>query len=292
MRRRPGPTRRSFLGGAASAVAAVALPGCALPVGGEPLVVDPASGQRLSQAALLRRLRDAEFVLLGELHDNAEHHAARARLILSMSDTGVTVVAEHLDRGARVGPGADSLSRLAAAGFNATAWRWPLHESLFAPLLAAGVPVLGGNAPAAAVRRVAREGADAWPADLKPLRDAVPLSAAAQQALDQDLIEGHCGQLPTARVPALREAQVVRDASLWQALAEAPGRWRVLVAGNGHVRHDYGVARFAVASPQRRCFSVGFFEDGDDPRGAPYDAVWISPRAKREDPCAGMKPMR
>jgi uncharacterized iron-regulated protein len=251
---------------------------------------DTASGRPLGTDELLQRLRAAEFLLLGELHDNAAHHAARARLILALGPD-LTVVAEQLDRGATVGPGADVRSRLVAAGFDEKGWRWPLHEALFAPLLAAQLPVVGGNASSAAVRRVAREGAGAWPPELQSWQPAADgLRGAALAALDQDLVDGHCGHLPPARLPAMRSAQALRDASMWQALVSAAGRRRVLVAGNGHVRRDYGVPRFAP--PTARVLSVGFLEHGDPVQGVPYDAVWVSARAEREDPCAGMKPMR
>lgn len=276
--------RRTLLGAAAVLAGA----GCAAPRAADRIL--GANGEALGFDGLLARARAAEVVLLGELHDNPAHHAARARLVLLLG-AGVTVVAEQLERGRRVDPGPDTRSRLVAAGFDERAWRWPLHESLFEPLLAAGLPVVGGNAPQAEVRRVAREGESAWPVDLAALaRAAGPLSGAGLAALDRDLDDGHCGQLPPARLPAMRSAQGLRDASMWQALVEAPGRRKVLVAGNGHVRRDYGVPRFATAG--RTLFCVGFLEDGDAESGLPFDAVWITRRAEREDACAGMKPMR
>lgn len=280
----PALRRRTLLGAAVAAFA-----GCAAPRGADRIV--GADGSALGFDDLLTRARAADVVLLGELHDNPAHHAARARLVLALG-TDVTVVAEQLDRGRRVGPGADVRSRLEAAGFDARGWRWPLHEGLFAPLLAAGVPVLGGNAPQSSVRRVAREGESAWPADLAAvLRAAGDLQGPGLAALDADLVEGHCGQLPPARLPAMRSAQALRDASMWQALVEAPGARKVLVAGNGHVRRDYGVPRFARSS-SLRLLSVGFAEDGDPDTRAPFDAVWITRRAERDDSCADMKPMR
>lgn len=281
----PALRRRTLLAAAAGVLA-----GCAARPSEERIV--GADGEPLGFDALVARARAADIVLLGELHDNAAHHAARARLVLALGD-GVTVVAEQLERGRRVAPGPDVRSHLVSAGFDERGWRWPLHEALFAPLLAAGVPVLGGNAPSALVRRVAREGESAWPDDLAVVaRAAGPLAGAGLAALDADLIEGHCGHLPPARLPAMRAAQGLRDASMWQALAEAPGRRKVLVAGNGHVRRDYGVPRFAVAAPVLKLFCVGFWEAGDPLAGAPFDALWITRRAEREDPCAGMKPMR
>ncbi len=45
------------------------------------VVLDGASGAPLSNAELLRRIGAADFVLLGEYHDNARDHQARGTLI-------------------------------------------------------------------------------------------------------------------------------------------------------------------------------------------------------------------
>ena len=257
-------------------------------------LLDVASGREISRADLLARLRKAQHVLLGERHDNPHHHARRGALIAELGP-GAVVVAEQLPRGARVNDGADLLARLVAAGFEPRSWQWPQHRALFAAVVHAGLPLHGGNAPRDLVRQTAREGPSAWPADLRRVIEAAPLDAAARDALDQDLVAGHCGQLPAARVPAMRAAQRTRDASMALALVAAGGRPSVLVAGNGHVRLDHGVPQLLRAmAPQALLVSVGFGEPGTDATAAPYDVLWITPGVERADPCAGfhMPPMR
>jgi uncharacterized iron-regulated protein len=78
-------------------------------------------------------------------------------------------------------------------------------------------------------------------------------------------------------------------------LAALSGR-AVLLAGNGHVRHDYGVAPILrELVPTRRSVSIGFFESGcglepylAELHGA-FDFYWITPPTQRDDPCAGFK---
>lgn len=284
----------------ASALLAAAglLAGCSTPTPPAETLIDTASGRSISRAELLQALRGADVVLLGELHDNPRHHALRAELLLALGARPAdgrpppAVVAEHLDRGRRVNFGVDLLASLQGAGFDASGWEWPLHEPLFAAVARAGLPLSGGNAPRDLVRRVAREGLAAAPADLRPLLDAAPLAPAAQAALDQDLVDGHCGRLPAARLPGMRAAQRVRDASMWLALREAGTRPAVLLAGNGHVRRDYGVPQIAAAlQPQARVLSVGFAEFGTATAPATYHYVWTTARTQREDPCASVPPM-
>lgn len=285
----PRPPIRRLAASAAALVFVLVLTGCAAWQAEPERIIEVASGREVTRAALLERLRAADYVLLGELHDNRRHHVLRGELVVDLGPRAA-VVAEHLPKGRRVGAGDDLKARLTAAGFDAKAWDWPIHEPLFGPILAQGLPVSGGNAPADEVRNVARGNEAALPAPAKDLLDAAPLSADARSALDADLSAGHCGRLPAARVPAMRAAQRLRDATLWTALKEANGRPGVLVAGNGHVRRDYGVPQLSAASvAPGRLVSVGFVESRAEATGAPYDYAWVTVKAKREDPCRSMK---
>lgn len=261
-------------------------------------IVDRASGRERTRAELLAALRQADAVLLGEQHDNPLHHQRRGALVAELG-AGAAVVAEQMPRGRRVDAGGaprpadDLLARLEAAGFEPAAWGWPLYRPLFAPVLAAGLPLQGGNLPREQARRIARDGDAAWPDDLRRLLDAAPLSPAAQAALDQDLLDGHCGQLPAARVPAMRAAQRARDASMAQALLalhDAGHRPVVLLAGNGHVRSDHGVAPLLQAArPGLRVLSVCFGEPAGAAADAPCSVLWVTPGVQRPDPCAGFR---
>lgn len=251
-----------------------------------------------TRAELLEALRQADAVLLGEQHDNPHHHQRRGALVAELG-AGTAVVAEQMPSGRRVDvggvprPGDDLLSRLEAAGFEPAAWGWPLYRPLFAPVLAAGLPLVGGNLPRELARRIAREGAAAWPEALRRLLDAAPLPAPAQAALDRALLDGHCGQLPAMRLPALRAAQRARDASMAQALLalhEAGYRPAVLLAGNGHVRSDHGVAPLLQAArPGLRVLSVCFGEPEGTAADLPCDVRWVTPGVQRPDPCAGFR---
>jgi len=272
---------------------ALLLAGCAAsaPAPGRDEIVETATGRRIERAELLAAIRDSDFVLLGEQHDNPLHHARRGELIEALAAPGapVTVVAEQLPRGVPVVFGADLLASLNAAGFDAQGWSWPLHEPLFAAVARAGLPLTGGNLPRDRVRRVAREGTAALPGEIAALLERAPLDAAGAAALDAELVEGHCGQALGAMLARLREAQRARDASLALALEASGGKPAVLIAGNGHVRLDHGVPTLLAAlRPAARIVSVGFGEPGEVARAGTYRYLWITAApAQRDDPCAG-----
>jgi uncharacterized iron-regulated protein len=255
-------------------------------------ILDTATGQAMTPADVQARIKDKHFVLLGELHDNAVHHATRGELIAMLRPAAV--VAEHLMRGQGAANEA-SLPALEAAGFDSRSWRWPLHETLFSAIVGSRTPLIGGNLPKPLVRQIAREGESAMPGYVAALLSRFPLGEAAAERLDRDLVDGHCGQLPPAMLPGLRQAQRVRDAAMATSLSElqAPA---VLVAGNGHVRRDYGVPTLlARMAPERSLISIGFVEEGPaladrlPQMREQYDIVWITTAAERNDPCQSLR---
>ncbi len=255
-----------------------------------------ADGAEVTRAELVAELVGADFVLLGELHDNPAHHDRRAELLSELTGRIGAVVVEHLDRGTRLDAAAPLDGALDAAGYRKTAWRWPIQRRLFESARAAAPAVVGGNLSRADGRRVAMDGAGALDARLDALITNAPLDDDIRARLDRDLVAGHCGQLDDTRLPNMRLAQRGRDAALAHALLAEANRPAVLLAGNGHVRRDYGVpSLLARAVSDARVVSVGFLETDqasgtwpDMPRAA-FDYLWITAPATRPDPCANLR---
>lgn len=257
-------------------------------------IIDLASGSEISEQTLAEQLRAKDVVLLGELHDNARHHALRSELLARFAGKQTTVVAEQLPAPARVAFHSQLRDDLEAAGFDGKGWGWPLHEPLFDGIRALGLPLVGGNLPKGFSKQLMSKGQSALPAPLADAYAQAPLSADAQGRLDGDLVDGHCGKLPDKYVAPMRLIQRATDLSMAKALlAHRPS---VLVAGNGHVRKDYGVPQVISAlAPSAKTAAIGFFEKGTDRQelvqslAGRYDYVWLTERAERSDPCENFK---
>lgn len=260
-------------------------------------IIDLASGETLSAQTLAGILRSSDVVLLGELHDNPKHHQARGELIAALARSGqsmLTVVAEHLPAGSRVAFADATLPALEAAGFDKASWGWPLYAPLFDAIRYAGLPLVGGNLAKGVSKDIVKNRRQAFTSVVAGIFDAAPLSDTARQKLDQDLIDGHCGQLPQRYLEPMQLAQRATDISMAMALKD--NKPAVLVAGNGHVRKDYGVPQvLAAVAPALKVTSVGFYE-----RTAPsaemlpalagrYDYVWFTDAVERPDPCENFK---
>ncbi|MEO8279955.1 MAG: ChaN family lipoprotein [Ideonella sp.] len=259
------------------------------------------SGRTLNIVQTIERIRHADVVLLGELHDNPHHHQRRADLLTALG-MPIPVVVEYLPRGATPSllSSADAqalLQALERVGFDAEGWQWPLHQPLFAAIARSGDLLRGGNLPRETTRRVAREGIAALPVELQAILQAAPLAPTARRSLERDLQDGHCGQLGASHLPAMVAVQRGRDAAMALALITELDAWRskqgrgpvLLLAGNGHVRRDYGVPQLLAAQrPELRLLAIEFAEPPQEaaPPDAPFDIVWKTPMAVRGDPCA------
>lgn len=266
------------------------------------VILDSGTGAPLTRQALLTRLQGADFVLLGEVHDNATQHRLRAELIGASASQKPAIVFEQFPWGAdsvlQTQPTVPMEDWLDLAGFDRKNWHWPLHEPLVDVTVQYDLLRYGSQLNRERLRPVMQGGPTAAPAPLGDMMIQVPLSEAGAQALVQTLAEGHCGELPQEMVPMMRIAQEARDAAMTEALLRAAqgGHPAWLIAGNGHVGRDYGVPRFlAQLAPGKQVVVVGFLErepDGALPSEADrkvYDVVWVTERAEREDPCAAMR---
>ena len=287
---------------AASAWGGTVTPAAAQAPASSDVILDGSTGAPLTREALLMRLQGADFVLLGEVHDNATQHRLRAELIGASASKRPAIVFEQFPWGAdsalQTQPTSPIEDWLDRAGFDRKNWRWPMHQPLVDVAVQYGLPRYGSQLNRDRLRPVLQGGPAAAPPPLGDLMMQVPLSAAGAQALEQTLLEGHCGELPPEMVPMMRTAQEARDAAMTDALFRAAqgGGPAWLIAGNGHVGRDYGVPRFlAQLAPAKQVVVVGFLErepDGALPSEAErkvYDVVWVTERAEREDPCLSMR---
>lgn len=260
-------------------------------------IFNTASGEELSAQSLVVILRGSDVVLLGELHDNPHHHQARAELITALARPApsiLTVVAEHLPAGSRVVFNDATLTSLEAAGFDKQPWGWPLHAPLFEAARKAGLPLIGGNLSKGLSKEIVKNRQQALPPAVAALYESAQLTESARKNLQQDLTDGHCGQLPQRYLEPMQLVQRAVDISM--AIALKDNNPSVLVAGNGHVRKDYGVPQvLAAIAPSLKVISVGFYENTRPASemlpalAGIYDYVWFADAVDRPDPCENFK---
>lgn len=253
-------------------------------------------------ADIVRRLKDLDYLLLGEKHDNMTHHDHQTWFIrqLHRLDRRASVAFEMIDheqgkRLARHDPkSVEHMIELLQP--DDPGWQYEQrYKDLFAAALAAGYPVRPANLSRKQLLDYVSQEDRALPSIYRDILDETPFTPQQMATLQQEIRESHCNMLPEENIPMMVDAQRLRDAVMAASLRRSDTPVTVLIAGNRHVRNDRGVPVYLDKG--RTILTVGFIEvipdrntadayrlDWDD-RQLPFDLVWFTPRPERTDPC-------
>jgi len=251
---------------------------------------------------LAARLASARFVLLGEKHDNPDHHRLQARVLQALIAAGrrpavafemltsadAAALSRHLAEAPR-----DAAGIGPAVNWSRSGWPdWKYYQPIAEAALEAGLPVVPANIPTAVARAVARGDTAALDPGLVARYRLERLPPALEAAMATEIRSSHCGQIPDRLVAGMVAAQRARDAQMAESLLTAERNGAVLITGAGHVRTDRGVpASLRLRRPDATVASLAFLEV-DRGRAAPahyadlpYDYVWFTPGTDDTDPC-------
>ena len=275
---------------------------------------DVSSDRFIDGETLVERLARADFVLLGERHDNPDHHMLQAQVLRSLIAVGrrpavafemlglddASIIAGHL---AAAPNDAAGLGR--AVNWNQRGWPdWAMYQPIADAALQAKLRIVATNLPLATARRMIRDGLAALePPVVRELDLDRPPPEPVFARMAADIRDAHCGYAPEKSLKPMVDVQRARDAQMAHSLIAAgdPGG-AILVAGAGHVRADYGIPVYIRAkAPDKRVISIAFVEVDKQktnpqsyalpyPDGRlPFDYVWFTPRIDDEDPCEKFK---
>ena len=275
---------------------------------------DVAADELIDSAALVDRLRRGRFVLLGEKHDNPDHHRLQAWLLRALVAAGrrpavgfemftlddapaiARQLAEHPT---------DAVGLADAVNWQRSGWpAWAMYQPIAEAALEAKLPIIATNLAPATARALGQSGAAALDTAFAAQHGLDrPLAPETQAAMAQEIRAAHCGYAAEAQVNAMLLVQRARDAQIAESLAAAGQQdGAVLIAGAGHVRRDYGIPTYlASRTPEASVISVAFLEVSQDrlePTAyvgrfgrptLPFDYVWFTPRVDDDDPCAAFE---
>ena len=264
------------------------------------IVWDVRAAAPISPETLVTRLAARRYVLLGEKHDNPDHHRLQAWIVAALIDAGRRpAVAFEMMRADQ----ADAIARHLAASpddarglGDALQWRqsgwpaWSMYEPIAEAAVRAKAPIVAANLSTAANAALRRGGVAALDAaEVTRLGLDRPFGDDVRQRLATEIRDAHCGQGPERLVDSFVVVQRARDAHLAAAMREAGGDGAVLIAGVGHVRRDMGAPRML---PDGETVTVAFIEvraEMTTPPALAVDYVWLTPRMDDHDPCERFK---
>lgn len=225
-------------------------------------------------AALAAMMPAYRYVLLGEQHDNAEGHRLRYEALAQAVAQGwrPLIAMEQFDQEqaellaqARSACGQDADCVIARAGPPKSGWDWAFYRPIVALALQYDLPLVPANLSRAQAGKVLRQGVDGVfdPAAQASLGLDGPIPERLLPLHNEIFAGLHGGHVSAEQVAPFSRAQMARDAVMAASLRRQDGGPAVLIAGNGHVRGDVGVARWL--NPQDGpVLLVGYLSNPDE----------------------------
>lgn len=245
-------------------------------------------GATISAAELVARLAAADRVLVGEQHDNPDHHALQlwllkalasrrpqGSLLLEMLEPAQQARIEQL-RGQALLP-----TELDKAIDWQSGWDWSLYGPIVREALSHSYPLLAANLDRSEIGEIyrARPSLSGTHSTAEPVR----------QALLAHVREGHCGLLPETQMPAMLAVQQQRDRRMAERVLAAPTP-SLLFAGSYHVRKDIGVPlHLADLGSQTGTRVLLLAQVGEAVQAGMADYVWYTAALPEQDYCAGLR---
>jgi uncharacterized iron-regulated protein len=245
----------------------------------------------LTPQELVERLATAPRVLVGEQHDNPDHHALQLWLLreLATQRPQGSLLMEMLnpDQQARVdaAQAATRTGQPPADAFKALAWQanwdWSVYGALVTYALRQPYPLLAANLDRAQIMQIYQQ---------RPvLKGEASTTEQVQATLLEDIRESHCGLLPEAQMPAMLAVQQQRDRHMAEHLMAAPTP-ALLLAGAFHVRKDLGVPLHLkdLGTGEGNAVLI-LAEAGKTVTADSADYVWYTAAQPEQDFCAQLR---
>jgi uncharacterized iron-regulated protein len=276
------------------------------------------NGQVSSWNALTDALLDTEYILIGEIHPNRDHHAMQSRVIelLAQRDRKPLVVWEMIPEDKQAVLDAQNLTTAEAVralekklNWSSSGWPpWSIYEPIALAAARHNLSMRGAALDSTFLREMAANGVTNLPADhLTRLHLKEPLSEISNASMLDQLYSGHCELMPKTALAPMQLVQRARDGAMADAMLRQAEHKHgaVLIAGNGHVRKDWGVAavlerHLEKHSIDANVLSIAQIEVTDAASAAAdyteintepeiYDFILFTPRADVKDHCAELR---
>ncbi len=254
------------------------------------LIIDLRRDVVLTPAQLVAQLQAYEGLLVGERHDNPDHHALQLWLLRALEGKRPqgSLLLEMLepDQQVRVDTARRELRErreppdLAQALGWQKGWDWGLYGSLVSYALARPYPLLHANLGRDEIMSIYRSA--------PPLQGRASATSEVSDALLAQIEISHCGMLPASQLPAMLAVQQQRDRRMAERMLAAP-KPSMLLAGAFHVRRDLGVPLHIADLSGERVGVLMLAEVGETVSAAQADYVWYTAAQPEQDHCEQLR---
>jgi len=266
----------------------------------------------IDRQQLVNNVTASHYILLGETHDNLQHHKDHARLIqqLALKYPHSAVAMEMINT--------DQVNAIAQAKITSTNelinilenannnWDYKkYYYAVFDSIFNAKLAIVAADLDKPVLMSILRDGFSHAPEPVKHLIQKNPLTEQARESLKHEIEATHCGMATDKMTKAMMLGQQVRDANialnLYKINQDKISKI-ILISGSGHIRLDRGVPMYLRSlDSSGKIISVAWLEvnkDNVNPKDyaaqwsqsqLPFDFVVFTPQTDRTDPCDEMK---
>lgn len=264
-------------------------------------IVEVESGDSLTRESLNSRLASSPYVLIGEKHDNPDHHLIEQHLLNTFAASDTAVVFEMLND--TQAPLIDSLKPNASLDdfkqqlqWPGKGWAWQDYGPLFQTVVQQGAALLAGNIDRQTISQLYSGGVDVL-TDKQRFETVTAVSEKTTDSITELVFESHCKMMPREYLQPMVNIQLAKDASMASAMVRSAKSQKLLIAGNVHTRKDVGVpqhlavkgiasATVAIIEVQESLQQV---TDYPEVQRKQADYVWFTPKVTDKDYCEDLK---
>lgn len=267
-------------------------------------------GKPVEEAVVLSRLREADVVLMGEVHDSTPVHRKQLEILRDLDGPLVLGLEQlDLDKESETGSNGEAMAldareRAERLGFDFDGWGWQHYRALFELATSRRWPVWPLNLSRRNAFAVAMTDEGQWREELE--REQVEtieafggqlrLPEGSHSELVTDLQQAHCGRVDVAMARRMARAQVARDMLMADAVVRArttfPAHPVIAVMGNQHARRDRGVGYWLdrpAMTGTGKMLAIGMLPIDSiktlSMSAAAYDFVFITEPVERDVDC-------
>ncbi len=255
----------------------------------------------ITEKTLITDLQKSPYVLIGEKHDNEDHHRLELQLLESLiNEPHRHVVFEMLtdkqQNKIALLTSDDSLDQIhAKLSWNDKGWPWKDYAPLIQHSLSKGANISAGNINRAIIKQIYQQKNSDTLFNKVRFQTLKNISETAKEQILNQVFESHCQLMPKAQLAPMMSIQLARDASMAHAMltGDEPS---ILIAGSFHTQKNMGVPlhlRQVTKQASKTLLLAEVRTNQQQPEDyaslSEADYIWFTPKQVEKDYCEELR---
>jgi uncharacterized iron-regulated protein len=266
-------------------------------------IYDTLTEQTLTETQLLERLKQHPIVLMGEKHDNPDHHQLEQRIAAAYLTTPtdqmvMEMIAYPTYLGTKISNDSTTLfdedqALKSLLNWDAQGWPWGDYQAVIRAVSGQSI-IRGGNVDKTELKAMYQGGVPNTHrfASMSDIPDSV------KTRITDQIFISHCEMMPKEHLGPFVEMQLAKDASMASTLKEGAklgAERQLLIAGSFHTDKEVGVPLHLKAKGLESVTLTLIEVEEDKPKISDYlktsgsDFLWFTPATEEVDYCAKMR---